>query len=100
MRLEIMVMDMVEDSQSIDAMSEEFAKAAGADSDTIYFDSAYTSSSSYTDGSDAKLSTQYYMGWIGYNVWRIPVIVATSDRPVGGSDGQVGVRGCGVRDAW
>ena len=30
MRLEIMVMDMVEDSQSIDAMSEEFAKAAGA----------------------------------------------------------------------
>ena len=65
MRLEIMVMDMVEDSQSIDAMSEEFAKAAGADSDTIYFDSTYTSSSSYTDGSDAKLSTQYYMGWIG-----------------------------------
>ncbi|WP_106641676.1 hypothetical protein [Bifidobacterium breve] len=63
-----MVMDMVEDSQSIDAMSEEFAKAAGADSDTIYFDSTYTSSSSYTDGSDAKLSTQYYMGWIGYNV--------------------------------
>ena len=39
MRLEIMVMDMVEDSQSIDAMPEEFAKAAGADSDTIYFDS-------------------------------------------------------------
>ena len=39
MRLEIMVMDMVEDSQSIDAMSEEFAKAAGSDSDTIYFDS-------------------------------------------------------------
>lgn len=35
MRLEIMVMDMVEDSQSIDAMSEEFAKAAGADPDTI-----------------------------------------------------------------
>ena len=68
MRLEIMVMDMVEDSQSIDAMSEEFAKAAGSDSDTIYFDSTYTSSSSYTDGSDAKLSTQYYMGWIGYNV--------------------------------
>ena len=62
MRLEIMVMDMVEDSQSIDAMSEEFAKAAGADPDTIYFDSTYTSSSSYTDGSDAKLSTQYYMG--------------------------------------
>ena len=50
MRLEIMVMDMVEDSQSIDAMSEEFAKAAGADPDTIYFDSPYTSSSSYKDG--------------------------------------------------
>ena len=32
--------------------------------------------------------------------WQVPVIVATSDRPVGGSDGQVGVRGCGVRDAW
>ena len=30
---------------------------------------------------------------------RVPVIVATSDRPVGGSDGQVGVRGRGVRDA-
>lgn len=86
MRLEIMVMDMVEDSQSIDAMSEEFAKAAGADSDTIYFDSTYTSSSSYTDGSDAKLSTQYYMGWIGYNVL---------DGFVGGGLGNEGVDGPG-----
>ena len=79
MRLEIMVMDMVEDSQSIDAMSEEFAKAAGADSDTIYFDSTYTSSSSYTDGSDAKLSTQYYMGRFRGGDWATRELMVLAD---------------------
>lgn len=42
----------------------------------------------------------YYDQKTGDEVRQVPVIVATSDRPVGGSDGQVGVRGCGVRDAW
>lgn len=85
MRLEIMVMDMVEDSQSIDAMPEEFAKAAGADSDTIYFDSTYTSSRTRTVRTPscrpsttwAGLATMYWM--VSWGDWATRELMVLAD---------------------